>query len=128
MVVVESYDRNLTRQMDGVYAGVDLTSHQHQLALELLDASLEECDLPILRDDDDLEAGIRLHTGLAQLSRSKASVVAEAFNPLPQSSIVIQVGLTHSSALRYCAEADRLPLYNQPFDRVLRSATSISGF
>jgi len=94
----------------------------------LLDAAPEECDLPILRGDDDLEAGIRLHTDLALLRCLNASVVAEAFNPLPQISIVVQVGLTHSSALRYCAEADRLPLYNQPFDRVLRSATSISGF
>ena len=67
-------------------------------------------------------------TDLALLRCLNASVVAEAFNPLPQISIVVQVGLTHSSALRYCAEADRLPLYNQPFDRVLRSATSISGF
>jgi hypothetical protein len=94
----------------------------------LLDAALEECDLAILRGDDDLKAGIRLHTGLALLSCSNASVVAEAFDRRPQISIVVQVGLTHSSALRYGAEVDRLLLYNQFFDRVLRSATSIRGF
>jgi len=91
-----------------------LTTCQRQFTLELLDSGAEECDLPILCSDDDLEAGIRLDTDLALLSCSNASVLAQSFDPLPQISIVVQVGLTYSGALRYRAEADR-PLLDHQF-------------
>ena len=94
--------------------GVELTPSQRQFTLELLDAGAEECDLPILRGDDDLEAGIRLDTDLALLSCSDASVLSQAFDPFSQISIGVQVGLTHSGALGYCAEADR-PLLDHQF-------------
>jgi len=77
----------------------------------LLDASSQECDLLIFRSDDDLEAGIGLHTALALLNSSNAFVLPQASNPLPQIRIVVQVGLAQPRALRYRAEVDR-PLLN----------------
>src|SRR5438132_181633 len=87
--------------------GVELTPSQRQFALELLDADSEERKLLILGGDDHLEAGVCLDTDLALLSRANARLVAQGFDSLAHFSIAVQIGLAQSSALGYCAEADR---------------------
>jgi hypothetical protein len=66
VLIAESRDR----RTEGGNAGVELAASKSQLTLELVDASSEKCELPILRGDDDLQAGVRLDTDLTLVSAS----------------------------------------------------------
>jgi len=66
VLIAESGDRST----ECGHASVELATRNGQLTLELVDASSENYELPILRGDDDLQAGVRLDTDLTLVSAS----------------------------------------------------------